>query len=355
MLLLLVVGGPLIGWAYEQYAVRRDTRRFPPPGQFVQVEPVRRLHYVCSGSGPLVLFEVSGFSNSMSFREARAGLSQSTRVCSYDRVGIGWSDRAPSTIPVSMLAKDLGTLLDQLSPLEPAVLVASSIGGVPAEFFARQHPDRVAGLVFLDAGNSQALRGALNTNYLPTLATSGCGVLRAAGAIALVRLWDPWHMRGDGSEPSARSAAVMYAAKPWVMLCAMVRAGEATLSELDEAPPLRREIPVTALSADTRDEFLPPALARWIQLRGSVDALRETHRGLAEGSARGVWRVVPGSSHLIASSHPQAVVDAVLEMVRLTTSAEATAVKKPDTTSNEGRGRPSDRPHVNASGRTGAH
>jgi pimeloyl-ACP methyl ester carboxylesterase len=344
VLLLVVVGGPLIGWAYEQYAVRRDARRFPPPGQFVQVEPARRLHYVCSGSGsPLVLFEVSGFSNSMSFREARAGLSQSTRVCSYDRVGIGWSDRAPSTIPVSMLAKDLGTLLDQLSPLEPAVLVASSIGGVPAEFFARQHPDRVAGLVFLDAGNSQALRGALNTNYLPTLATSGCGVLRAAGAIALVRLWDPWHMRGDRSEPSARSAAVMYAAKPWVMLCAMVRAGEATLSEFDEAPPLRREIPVTALSADTRDEFLPPALARWIQLRGSVDALRETHRGLAEGSARGVWRVVPGSSHLIASSQPQVVVDAVLEMVQLTTSAEATAVKKPDATS------------VSASGRTGAH
>ena len=157
MLLLVVVGGPLIGWAYEQYAVRRDARRFPPPGQFVQVEPVRRLHYVCSGSGsPLVLFEVSGFSNSMSFREARAGLSQRTRVCSYDRVGIGWSDKASSTIPVSMLAKDLGTLLDELSPREPAVLVASSIGGVTAEFFARQHPERVAGLVFLDAGNSQA-------------------------------------------------------------------------------------------------------------------------------------------------------------------------------------------------------
>ena len=141
--------------------MRRDARRFPPPGQFVRVEPVRRLHYVCSGNGgPLVLFEVSGFSNSMSFREARAGLAQRTRVCSYDRVGIGWSDRAPSTIPVSMLAKDLGTLLDELSPRTPAVLVASSIGGLPVEFFARQHPERVAGLVFLDAGNSEAVRGA---------------------------------------------------------------------------------------------------------------------------------------------------------------------------------------------------
>jgi hypothetical protein len=99
------------------------------------------------------------------------------------------------------------------------------------------------------------------------------------------------------------------------MLCAMVRAAKATVSEFEEAPPLRREIPITALSADTREEFLPPALAGWIQLRGSVDALRQTHQRLAKGSARGVWRVVPGSSHLIASSQPQAVIDAVGEMI----------------------------------------
>jgi pimeloyl-ACP methyl ester carboxylesterase len=311
-----VIGGPLIGWAYEQYAVRRDAKRFPPPGQFVQVEPVRRLHYVCSGSGsPLVLFEVSGFSNSMSFVQARAGLSQLTRVCSYDRVGIGWSDRAPSTVPVSMLAEDLAKLLDTLSPQTPAILVASSIGGLPVEYYARQHPARVSGLVFLDAANSQIARGALNRHYVPTLAAAACGALRAAGAIALVRMWDPWHMRNDRSESSARSAAVMYGAKPWVMLCGMVRAGDASVSEFDEAPPLRREIPITALSADTREEFLPPALAGWIQLRGSVDALRETHKRLAAGSARGVWRVVPGSSHLIASSQPQAVIDAVTDLI----------------------------------------
>jgi pimeloyl-ACP methyl ester carboxylesterase len=308
--------GPLLGWIYEQYAVRRDARRFPPPGQFVQVEPARRLHYVCSGSGsPLVLFEVSGFSNSMSFVEARAGLSQRTRVCSYDRTGIGWSDKAPSTVPVSMLAEDLGKLLDVVSPSAPAVLVASSIGGLPVEFFARQHPERVAGLVFLDAGNSEAARGALKRNYIPMLATIGCSAARVVSAIGLVRLFDPWNLRQGGTEQSARSAAVMYGAKPWVMLCAMVRAGEASISEFDEAPPLRRDIPITALSAETREEFLPPALAGWIQLRGSVDALRETHQRLARSSARGVWRVVPGSSHLIASSRPQAVIEAVTEMI----------------------------------------
>ena len=314
---MIVIGTPLIGWAYEQYAVRRDTRRFPPPGQFVQVEPARRLHYVCSGSGsPLVLFEVGGFSNALSFREARAGLSRHTLVCSYDRAGTGWSDRAPSTVPVSMLAKDLATLLDVLSPRDPAILVASSIGGLTAEYFSRQDPGRVAGLVLLDAGNSDGVRAAVNRNYVPTLAAIGCTGLRAASAIGLMRLLDPWHLRRAGSEESARAAAVMYRAKPWSMLCGMVRGAEATLNEFDEAPPLRSEIPITALSAETREGFLPPALDGWVQLRGSVDALRQSHQRMAQGSTRGVWRVVPGSSHLIASSRPQAVVDAVMEMIR---------------------------------------
>ncbi|HET9194398.1 MAG TPA: hypothetical protein VFO21_16055, partial [Vicinamibacterales bacterium] len=76
--------------------------------------------------------------------------------------------------------------------------------------------------------------------------------------------------------------------------------------------------------------LLPPALARLIGTAGGViPDVRETHRQLAQRSARGTWRVVPGSDHLIASSQPQAVVDAVLEMVRL----------KPDTTVLSGSSR----------------
>jgi pimeloyl-ACP methyl ester carboxylesterase len=311
--LVVFVGLPVVGWACEQYATKRDARRFPPPGQFVAVGG-RRLHYVCSGSGsPLVLFEVSGFSNSMSFADARAGLAQHTRVCSYDRMGIGWSDPGPSSIPVSLLADDLLQLVDELEPRQPLILVASSIGGLTAEMFARRHPNRVAGLVLLDAGNSYAV-ARLPERDIPVLTRPGCRAIQAASAISMIRLLDPWHLRH--APESARSAALMYGAKPWVMLCSMIRAGMTTVREFERTPPLPRELPVTALSADTREAFLPPALARWIHLGESVDALRETHQRLAAGSSRGVWQVVPGSDHLIASSRPQAVIDAALDMVR---------------------------------------
>ena len=107
----------------------------------------------------------------------------------------------------------------------------------------------------------------------------------------------------------------MYGAKPWIMLCGVVRAGEATLREFSEAPPLPRSLPVTALSADTREGFLPPAMASWFDMGNSSAALRATHQRLAQGSDYGVWKVVPGSDHLIASSQPQAVVEAVTEMI----------------------------------------
>ena len=312
-LILATVAGAL----YERHAVRRDARRFPPPGKLVDVGG-RRLHLLCIGMGsPVVLFEQAGFANSASFAVARTAIAADTRVCSYDRVGIGWSDPAPQKVTAGMMADDLRRLLDAARITNPIVIVASSIGGVTAELFARRYQDRVAGLVFLDAGNSEAAARTVASHAMFPVSL-GCGAAKAVGTVGLLRLIDPWDLRREKSVQNERSAALMYGSKPWVMLCAIVRGAHETLEEFAAAPPLRRELPVTALSAETRESFLPPALARIIGTPGGDTAdLRETHRHLAQQSARGTWRVVPGSDHLIASSQPQVVVDAVSEMVRL--------------------------------------
>jgi len=63
--------------------------------------------------------------------------------------------------------------------------------------------------------------------------------------------------------------------------------------------------------------MLPPKLARLLQIDAVsvLPSLRETHQHLAERSSHGRWQIVPGSDHLIASSRPQAVVDAVVELL----------------------------------------
>ena len=237
-LILATVAGAL----YERHAVRRDVRRFPPPGRLVDVGG-RRLHLLCIGMGsPVVLFEQAGFANSASFAVARTAISAHTRVCSYDRVGIGWSDPAPRTVTAGMMADDLRRLLDASGITNPIVIVASSIGGVTAELFARRYPDRLAGLIFLDAGNSEAAaRTVASHAMLPV--SLGCGAAQAVGAVGLLRLIDPWDLRREKSAQNERSAALMYGSKPWVMLCAIVRGAHDTLEEFAAAPPLRRELP----------------------------------------------------------------------------------------------------------------
>jgi pimeloyl-ACP methyl ester carboxylesterase len=120
---VLALGGAL----YQTVSVRREARRFPPPGTLVDVGG-RRLHLQCAGEGsPIVIFESSGFGTSMSFEAVRADLTGRTRTCAYDRMGMGWSDAGPRDISAGVLADDLEHLIDRagLRPHCGAVRAAS--------------------------------------------------------------------------------------------------------------------------------------------------------------------------------------------------------------------------------------
>jgi hypothetical protein len=93
----------------------------------------------------------------------------------------------------------------------------------------------------------------------------------------------------------------------------MVRGLSDTRRQFDAAPKLPATIAVTALSAATTDNLAPPQFgALAARLKPVLD---QGLRAVAERSTAGVWRVVPGSDHLIAESAPDAVVAAVLEMI----------------------------------------
>ena len=269
------------GWVYEQRAEAADARRFPPPGRFIDAGG-RRLHVVCIGGGsPVVLFEAPGFGNSLSFSAARETLAHRMRVCSYDRAGAGWSDPGPDPLPIGTLAEDALRVLDTVSPGARAVIVASSVGGFTAELVARRHPERVAALIMLDAGGSAAF------DDVERLAPWGrvkaaCVAAAAAVRLGVIRLADPF-----GIEPAT--------------------------SEL-RAPDLRPDLPLVVLSAESRKGLAPPMFDSAVA--DLQPLMQKAHRTLAARSSRGTWRIVPGSDHLIAGSQPQAVVDAVYDVIR---------------------------------------
>lgn len=301
------------GWVYEQRAEAADARRFPPPGRFIDAGG-RRLHVVCIGGGsPVVVFEPPGFGNSLSFSDARETLARRMRVCSYDRAGAGWSDPGPDPLPIGTLADDALRVLDTVSPGARAVVVASSIGGFTAELLARRHPDRVAALVMLDAGGSAALDDAERLAPWGRL-KAGCLAAGAAARLGVIRLADPFGIEPAKSELRARSAAVTYRPGVWDTLCSIVRGYPQTRDDFARAPQLRDDLPLVVLSAESRKGLAPPLLDSAVAHLQPL--MQKAHRTLAERSSGGTWRIVPGSDHLIASSQPQAVVDAVFEVMR---------------------------------------
>jgi pimeloyl-ACP methyl ester carboxylesterase len=307
----VVVAFLVAGLIYEAYADARAAQEFPPPGMMVDVGGWR-LHLVCIGRGePTVLFEPSGFGNALSFTQARERIATRTTVCSYDRRGRGWSDPGPDATTVGALANDLGVLQDRAKLQWPVVIVASSIGGLTAEMFARTYPERVAGLVFSDASNS----AGIVLRLLPwsgsiTVAACTMGVLAQFGAI---RLLNPFEF--DDSEGARRSASVSYAGKPWWAMCAMARGFPETARQFEGAPPLRADIPLVVLTASSARETMPPALLRLVDAESIRAELETTHRAFAQRSSRGTWRKVPDSTHLIAGSQPDAVADAVFDIL----------------------------------------
>jgi pimeloyl-ACP methyl ester carboxylesterase len=174
--------------------------------------------------------------NALSFSVVREALARRMRVCSYDRAGAGWSDPAGDTLSVGTLADDALRVLDSVAPDARAVVVASSVGGLTAELLARRHPERVAGMVFLDAGTSDTLREA-EREVAWTQLRAACVALPMAARVGLIRLADPFGFEPSKSETRARSAAVTYRPGPWETLCAMVRGYAQTREAFAHAPP----------------------------------------------------------------------------------------------------------------------
>jgi pimeloyl-ACP methyl ester carboxylesterase len=315
IVLVLALGLPAAGAFYQHVSVRRESARFPPPGRMVDVAG-RRLHLICIGDGePTVIFESSGFGSALSSRAAREKVATHTRVCSYDRMGMGWSDPGPAVISTGALVLDLERLLERAQLRPPYVLVPASIGGLTAELFARRHPEQVAGLVFVDAAHSGVLE-RLESRLTPTRIRAAC-LAGVAARLGLLRLADPLRLRREATEASARTIAGLYRVEPMDTFCGMLRGHTASAQEFSAAPALRRDVPLIVLTAESKAKMLPELLAP--ALDAEVDEMRrevsDLPQRLAQRSSRGTWRVVAGSDHLIGNSQPHAVATAILEVL----------------------------------------
>jgi pimeloyl-ACP methyl ester carboxylesterase len=125
--------------------------KYPAPGQMVDVGSYR-LHINCTGTGsPTVVMEAGLGEPSLMWALVQPQVSTTTRVCAYDRAGLGWSDTSPKPHTAEIMVEELHTLLKNANIAGPYVMVGHSTGGMLVRLYAHSYPAEVVGMVLVDA------------------------------------------------------------------------------------------------------------------------------------------------------------------------------------------------------------
>lgn len=103
-----------------------------------------------SKNTPVVVFENGMGADLGSWNKVIDKIGTFSPVISYDRAGIGKSDKIFTMPTVNQVAENLHDLLKKLNIEPPYVLVGHSLGGVYIRGFAGFYPNEIAGLVFVD-------------------------------------------------------------------------------------------------------------------------------------------------------------------------------------------------------------
>lgn len=171
----------LAGATYQGVATALERRQFGHPGRLVDVGG-HQLHVYCLGEGlPTVVLEAAATGMSAAWGWVQPEVAKTTRVCSYDRAGLGWSEAGDRPYQPSAVAGELYELLQGAGEPGPYVVVGHGLGAALAELFAVQFGSDVTGLVLIDppspdptASRNQMMRLARASPWL-----ARTGLLRA--------------------------------------------------------------------------------------------------------------------------------------------------------------------------------
>ena len=177
-----------IGALYQIAGMVFDRKEHSAPGQLIDIGG-HRLHLYCIGQGsPTVVLEAAAPGWSLYWSLVQPEVAKATRVCAYDRAGLGWSDRGPLPRTGQRMVHELHRLLDRAGIPGPYVLVGHSLGGLVVRLYRHEYPKDVVGMVLVDAGHEMEL----HRPEFRTFVNSGKAmlpILRAMTILGIPRLF----------------------------------------------------------------------------------------------------------------------------------------------------------------------
>lgn len=317
-LIVFVLAFAAVGMIYENIFEARDRRFNAMEGRRFDVGGYK-MHLDCTGEGsPTVILE-SGLGDSyISWRKVQPQIAKFTRVCSYDRAGLGYSESSSQPRTSKVIAGELHALLQTAGIAPPYVLVGHSMGGYDVRLYASLYRNEVAGMVLVDASHPDQ-----ENRFPPELKNMEGSWLRESefleftmpfGIPRLLGLCDddPVQRAAECNFHSAREGVAELKALP------ASAAQTAATSSLGDLP-----LAVLSHDPDKPSADLPADLAK-----PTNDAWEKMQQELAHLSTRGTQVIAKNSAHYIQIDRPDLVIDAVRNVVEQTRTPQPAAPSK---------------------------
>ena len=118
-----------------------------------------RLYLNCEGKArqgePVVLMDAGAGNSSESWLGIQPKVAEFSRVCIYDRAGLGNSDPTTHNQTHRQIALDIHNLLARAGIATPLVVVGHSLGGINVRTYASMYPKEVVGMVLVDSAHEE--------------------------------------------------------------------------------------------------------------------------------------------------------------------------------------------------------
>lgn len=307
-LVIALVALVVLGVAYQTIATELDKRNFSPRGQLYSVNG-HQMHLVCMGEGsPTVILQAGAVAESLWWYRIQNQLAQHTRVCAYDRPGMGWSEPASGPRDALTINGELHALLEQADVPAPYVIVGHSFGGILTRIFATQYPPEVVGIVLVDSQLVTPKQFASPSDFdsYKTFFDGTRVVSSAMTRIGLMRLIQPGIFQTGGYPPDIALEMTGLQARDQVI--------EAYYAENGPAFPA-----LQAASAAAENLGDLPMSILWASLSpGYHERFSADREEIARYSSNSVTRIIEGADHgsiLGNEQYAHQVSSAVLDVI----------------------------------------
>lgn len=309
---------PLAGFCYQYYTSKQDEKNYPPMGDLIDVGGYK-LHINCEGeerSGiPTVIIETGIWDCSQSWRLVQSKIAATTRICTYDRAGYGWSDPGPNPRTFKQMVAELKILLEKKGIQPPFIFVGHSLGGPIARYYQSQYPQDIVGIIFVDALHKEPPL----FSRIFRVAARVLSFLAYFGGLQLMLKFSPAlsaNLEWTSSMQKTYAAGHQMKIKTFATCLNEWDGCEASFRDLQSKARSLDGIPVTVISRDPHRSLRPGTSQEGAKNeRCELEKLQKQH---LDESPHARFVIAEGSSHLIQLDRPDIVIDEIKKMIGVT-------------------------------------